>query len=401
MAMSMLPSINKQLAPSIGLNEINAMESRLAAVIDKVRSTMLAPTAKKIPPLFSTAQLAQIVGFEKSKLPYQLKKRNLPQGTLSKSGAKRTWTLSEVRECAKNFRPEMLRQAGSTTAATICVANFKGGVAKTTTAATIAQGLSLRGHKILVIDTDPQGSLTELFGIRPTDVEIDETVLPLYQGEQGTLDYAVRPTYWDGVDIVSAAPIVYDAEFALPVRQMQDPHFEFWAVLDLGLDSLREKYDVIVIDTPPSLSYSTINAIMSADGLVIPVPPNALDFASSAQFWRLYLDFSEPIKQQRGVDKHFNFINVLMTRVDNQEAMSGEVRRWIMAAYGDSVLPIEIPKTSIASTASAEFGTAYDVSDAMSGSRTWKRAHDAYERLIELMEEQVVGVWADQTSKAR
>jgi chromosome partitioning protein len=170
-------------------------------------------------------------------------------------------------------------------------------------------------------------------------------------------------------------------------------------VLDLGLDSLREKYDVIVIDTPPSLSYSTINAIMSADGLVIPVPPNALDFASSAQFWRLYLDFSEPIRKQRGVDKHFNFINVLMTRVDNQESMSGEVRRWIMAAYGDSVLPIEIPKTSIASTASAEFGTAYDVSDAMSGSRTWKRAHDAYERLVELTEEQVIGVWASESNQ--
>ncbi len=399
MATSMLPSKNKPLPPTIGLDEISEMEGRLTAVLDKVRTTMLAPSSKKKPPLFTSAQLAQIVGCEKNKLPYQLKKRNLPQGTLSKTGARREWTLAEVRECSRDFRSEMMRPADSTTAATICVANFKGGVAKTTTSATIAQGLSLRGHKVLVIDTDPQGSITELLGVRPTDVEINETILPLYQGEQDSLDYAVRPTYWDGVDIVAASPIVYDAEFALPVRQMQDPHFEFWAVLDLGLDSLREKYDVIVIDTPPSLSYSTINAIMSADGLVIPVPPNALDFASSAQFWRLYLDFSEPIRKQRGVDKHFNFINVLMTRVDNQESMSGEVRRWIMAAYGDSVLPIEIPKTSIASTASAEFGTAYDVSDAMSGSRTWKRAHDAYERLVELTEEQVIGVWASESNQ--
>lgn len=362
---------------------------------------MLAPTELKTSPLFNTSQLALVTGTEKSKVAYRVKKGDLPPGTLSASGAKREWTLAEVRIWAREYRKEMLRPVGATSAATICVANFKGGVAKTTSAATLAQGLSLRGHKVLVVDTDPQGSLTELFGIKPTDVQINETVLPLYQGEEDNLEYAVRPTYWDGVDIVAASPMVYDAEFALPVRQMQNPQFEFWAVLDNGLDALREKYDVIVIDTPPSLSYSTINALMSADGLVIPIPPNMLDFASSAQFWRLYLDFSEPIKKQRGVNKHFNFINVLMTRVDNQEAMSGEVRRWIMSAYGDSVLPIEIPKTSIASTASAEFGTSYDVSDAMVGNRTWKRAHDAYERFVELMEEQIVGVWAHQVKEAK
>jgi len=64
---------------------------------------------------------------------------------------------------------------------------------KTTTTATLAQGLSLRGHKVLVIDTDPQGSLTERFGVKPSSVEVEETVLPLYQGEEETLDYAVRP----------------------------------------------------------------------------------------------------------------------------------------------------------------------------------------------------------------
>lgn len=400
MAISMLPAKNKPLAPSIGLEAITEMESRLNAVLIKVRSAMLAPTEKKTAPSFNTAQLAVLVGLDKSKVSYRLKKGDLPSGSLSASGAKREWTLPEVRIWTRSLRNEHLKPPHAA-AATICVANFKGGVAKTTSAATLAQGLSLRGHKILVVDTDPQGSLSELFGIQPTDVQIDETVLPLYQGAEESLEYAVRPTYWDGVDIVASSPIVYDAEFALPVRGMQDPAFEFWSVLDYGLDPLRDKYDVIVIDTPPSLSYSTINALMAADGLVIPIPPNTLDFASSKQFWRLYLDFAGPIKKASGMDKHFNFINVLMTRVDNQDAMSGEVRRWIMSAYGDSVLPIEIPKTSIASTASAEFGTAYDVSDTLMGSRTWKRAHDAYERFVELMEEQVIGIWADQTKDSK
>ena len=191
---------------------------------------------------------------------------------------------------------------------------------------------------------------------------------------------------------------IFDAEFALPARQMTDSAFEFWAVLDAGLDALRDKYDVIIIDTPPSLSYSTINALMAADGIVIPLPPNTLDFASSAQFWRLFLDIAEPLYERRGISKMFNFINVLMTRVDNSELMANETRRWIMNAYGDSVLPIEIPKTSIASTATSEFGTAYDVGSSIQSTRTWKRAHDAYERFVDLIEEQLVGVWASQVA---
>lgn len=399
MTTSLLPSNKRSKGPSIGLDEIQEMESRVEAVLSKVRSTMLAPTEKKVSPLFNTAQLAQIVGIEKSKIPYRMKKGDVPQGQLNATRAKREWTLEEVRVWARTCREDSFRPSKNAAAVTICIANFKGGVAKTTTAATLAQGLSIRGHKVLMVDTDPQGSASELFGISPATVTPEQTILALYQGQEDTLEYAVRKTYWDGVDIVAAAPVIFDAEFALPVRQMKDPHFQFWSVLDAGLDTLRDKYDVIIIDTPPSLSYSTINALMAADGLVIPVPPNTLDFASSAQFWRLYLDFCEPIREARGVNKRFNFINVLMTRVDNQESMSAEVRRWLMSAYGDYVLPIEIPKTSIASTASAEFGTAYDVSDAMMGSRTWKRAFDAYERFVELMEEQIIDIWVDQTSE--
>jgi len=382
------------LAPAIGLNEIAEIEARLSAVLDRVRDAMLAPEAMKVAPLLNISQLSQLCGEEKSKIHYRIKKGDLPAGTLSETKSKRFWTVDEAQQWAAAYRSEKMRPKGAP-AVTIAIANFKGGVAKTTTAATLAQGLSLRGNaRILVVDTDPQGSLSELFSTPPQTVKIEETILPLYQGAETSLEYAVRPTYWPGIDIVAASPIVFDAEFALPVRQMNESSFQFWNVLDQGLDSLRDKYDVIIIDTPPSLSYSTINSLMASDGLVIPVPPNALDFASSSQFWRLFLDFAEPMKRNHGVDKHFSFINVLMTKVDNQEAMSGEVRRWIMSAYGDSVLPIEIPKTTIASTASSEFGTAYDIVDSMSGSKTWKRAHDAYERMIDLIEDQIVGIWA-------
>ena len=79
--------------------------------------------------------------------------------------------MPDVRAWTRELRTSRMRPPGAE-AITVAVANFKGGVTKTTTAVTLAQGLSIRGHKVLVIDCDPQGSLTTLFGILP-DAEVE------------------------------------------------------------------------------------------------------------------------------------------------------------------------------------------------------------------------------------
>ena len=179
----------------------------------------------------------------------------------------------------------------------------------------------------------------------------------------------------------------------------RDPGFEFWRVLDRGLDQARADYDVIVIDTPPSLSYVTIKALMAADGVIMPLPPSALDFASSAQFWDLFSDLCNQLLRARGQDKTFEFIDVLLSRVESSDAASSVVRQWVIEAYGDKVLPIEIPKTAVAATASAEFGTVYDLPRGSMNSKTISRARDAYDRMCELVEQQVEAVWASQMTQ--
>ena len=265
------------------------------------------------------------------------------------------------------------------------------------TAITLAQGLSLRGHKVLVIDVDPQGSLTTLFGVLPDmDVDADHTILPLCLGKVEDLSQAIRPTYWDGIDLVAAAPFLFSAEFALPARQSAAKNFEFWNVLHHGIDTHRADYDVIIIDTPPALSYTTINAFMASDGIIMPLPPNALDFASSAQFWDLFDDLSQQLLSARGKTKAFAFLDVLLSRVDSSDETSSVVREWIGAAYAERVLPVEIPKTAATPSAAAEFGTIYDTNTSVSR-RTHQRAFDAYERFVELVEDQMVKFWREET----
>lgn len=380
----------------ISLSDIAAQAERAVAMMEQIRAAMLAPTARKEAPMFSLSQLASLLEMEKGSISHRLGKGDLPAGRLNASGSRREFTLAEARQWVREYRKDRLRPEGAE-AVTISIGNFKGGVSKTTTAVTLAQGLSLLGHRVLVIDTDPQGSLTTLFGILPdTEVEEQDTILPLAMGTETSIRYAIRSTYWDGIDLVAAAPVLFGAEFALPARQTQEPGFEFWRVLDLGIDDVRGDYDVIVIDTPPALSYTTINAFMASNGIIMPLPPNALDFASASQFWSLFSDLTGELLTKRGLDKHFDFIHVLLARVDSADAASTVIRQWIGQTYAEKVLPVEIPKTAVTGVASAEFGTVYDVSRYDGSARTFKRARDAYDSFVGQIEGSVRAVWNGQ-----
>jgi chromosome partitioning protein len=393
-------SIKSISNPSISLEMIRDQASLAAEMMSQVREAMLNPTSRKKALSVNMSQLAAYCGVEKGSIPHRVKRGDLPSGTLNETGSRREFTLAEAQEWIRSYRHDKLRPTGAE-AVTISIANFKGGVGKTTTAMTLAQGLSLLGHKVLVIDTDPQGSLSTLFGIIPdTEVAEEDTILPLALGVETSIRSAIRSTYWSGIDLVAAAPCLFGAEFALPARQTQEPDFQFWNVLNLGIDDVRSEYDVIVIDSPPSLSYITINALMASNGIVMPLPPNALDYASASQFWNLFSDLSNEMLTKRGLDKEFDFVHVLLSRVDSSESTSDIVRTWIQATYKEKVLPVEIPKTAVTSSASAEFSTVYDIEKYDGNARTFKRARDAYDQFVGYVENSIRAVWLKQVQAA-
>ena len=198
------------------LSDIGQQAERAKKVLARVRKAMLAPNIAKEPPKFSPGQLGQVVGLDTRQVDYRARKSLpgvLPPGSMNASGTRREFQLKEVRQWARELRGSRLRPAEAE-AITIAVANFKGGVTKTTTALTLAQGLCIRGHKVLVIDCDPQGSLTTLFGILPdAEVEAQDTILPLCMGEQDSIEYAIRGTYFDGIDLVPATSLLFSAEY--------------------------------------------------------------------------------------------------------------------------------------------------------------------------------------------
>ena len=375
------------------LSDIMEQADRAGYLMSEVRGAILAPERRKTPPSFNATQLSALCEVDRSQIVYRLGKADLPQGAINKSGNRREFSLEETRTWVREYRAKRLRPEGAE-AVCISVANFKGGVGKTTTAMSLAQGLSLKGHRVLLIDCDPQGSLTTLFGIMPdTEVNEAQTILPICLGQQSSIKPSIQTTYWSGLDLVCAAPLLFAAEFGLPARQMREEGFEFWNALNIALDDVRGYYDVIILDTPPALSYVTINALMASDGILMPLPPNALDAASAAQFWRLFSDLTGDLVMHRGVTKDFDFVRVLLTRVDSQDSTAAVVKEWIGKTYEGKVLPAEIPKTTVASSSAAEFGTVYDIGRYEGNQRTYKRALDAYDKVTELMEEIIRASW--------
>ena len=387
----------ESLHPTIDFQRLEEISLASTSMVQAARDHMLAPNRVKPPPVLNATEICSITGIKRQNFNYHYSSnQSMPRGEIN--GNRREFTMADGREWIRYLRPDKVRNASLSTGCTIAVANYKGGVNKTTTTAVLAQGLCRRGMKVLVIDLDPQGSLSALHGIL-SDVDVDDTqtVMPLYMGVQKSIELAIQKSYWDGIDIVVASPALYSSEFILPARQRSEPGFEFWRVLDGGLDSVRDYYDVILIDTPPSLSYTTINALMAADGLIMPMPPSALDFASSAQFWNLCTDLIRTLYSDRGMpDKKFCFIDILLTKVDSAVGISAAVRSWIYTAYGSMVMPVEIPKSASAESASAQFGTVYDLAPGSVLAKTLKRSKDAYEAMVDYVENQVRGVWAGQ-----
>ena len=144
----------------------------------------------------------------------------------------------------------------------IAIANQKGGVGKTTTAINLAACLAEAGQKILIIDIDPQGNTTSGFGLPKTDIE--KTVYEVLLGECNIKD-AIVENIIDNLDILPSNVNLAGAEIDL----IDVDNREY--ILKESILEVRDRYDYIILDCPPSLSMLTVNAMTAADTVLVPI----------------------------------------------------------------------------------------------------------------------------------
>jgi chromosome partitioning protein len=381
----------------VSVDDLVELSNQAGDVLDKIRDAMLEPYPRKNAPSFTSATLAGLCGIDKPRVKYLAGKGELPVGTSSGAGRAKFFTLEETITWVKATTKRPARPDGAR-ARVIAIANFKGGVTKTTTAVSVAQGLTLLGRKVLIIDCDPQGSTTQLCGYAPeTEVTDESTLLPLFYGEEPDVRYSIRDTYWHNLDLIPARIALSDVEFEVPARLLSDRKFEFWDILNKGLKPILGDYDVVIVDTPPALSQLTTNALVAADAILLPCPPEGMDFASSTQFWRLFSEVARRLPTVK-TDKRYDFVKVVMTKVKSTE-LSRVVQGWLHKAYGTKVLPILLPESGIQVSAAAMLSTIYDVSKSDVNGASYARIRQPFDQLTEYLDSQLVRAWTKEITK--
>lgn len=221
---------------------------------------------------------------------------------------------------------------------TIAVANQKGGVAKTTTVASLGTALAEQGRKVLLVDLDAQSCLTFSLGLDPEAVEL--SVHDVLLGRVGA-SMAILPTE-DGVDLLPATIELAGTEAQLLSR----PGREF--VLRTALEEVSAAYEVVLLDCSPSLGVLTLNALTAADEVIIPLQCEMLSHRGVGQLIDTVVDV------QRILNPGLRVLGVLPTMFDGRTNHARAVLADVSGRYGLPLLEPAIPKSVRFAEAPAE-----------------------------------------------
>ncbi|QFT83285.1 Chromosome partitioning protein ParA (plasmid) [Roseovarius sp. THAF27] len=363
---------------------------------------------------------------------------HLPQGRSESAGAAKWFTLDEVLRLRAHFAAEGSKaknylpyRPANLPAKITAVANFKGGVGKTSTAAHLAMSAALDGYRVLVIDLDSQGSMTSIFGGKVADEwgtvfpliarhyarhqqaenqrrldrgetpqPLDDTLVEALKTKAGDL---VQKTHWSNIDLIGAQLNLYWAEFQIPVWRMAGRGWKLWDALtdSLAEDGLLDAYDVVFLDTPPALGYLTINGLAAADILLVPLGASFLEFDSTGRFFDMLQATFGSIEEAEnmaaralgrdGLAFEWDAVRAVLTRYDATQ--QGELASLMQTYLGQVLSPHRQDYTALIGQAGEQVQGIYEADYRDFNRETYVRGRETFDATYAAFKALLVGAW--------
>ncbi len=214
----------------------------------------------------------------------------------------------------------------------LAVTNQKGGVGKTTTAINLATAIAMAGREVLLVDVDPQGNLTSGVGLKSQRAAAGTVYEALTRDSGSTGDAFILPTAVDHLFLMPADRNLTGAEIELVALDAREHR------LRRVLDPLRARFDYIFIDCPPSLGLLTLNALVAADAVVIPLHCEYFALEGLA-------DLVSTLRRVRGgLNPALDIDGVLLTMYDERTNLGQQVARDVREFFKDKVYSTVIPR---------------------------------------------------------
>ena len=363
---------------------------------------------------------------------------DLPQGVSETVGGAKWFTLDEVLRLRAHFAAEGSKakdylpyRPEGVPAKIVAVANFKGGVGKTSTAAHLAMSAALDGYKVLVVDLDSQGSMTSIFGGQVEDewatvfpllarhyarhlqadnqrrVDMGEAPTPLDETLTEALGMSAKDviakTHWPNIDLIGAQLNLYWSEFQFPVWRMASRGWKLWEALEgaLEADGVLDQYDLVFLDTPPALGYLTINGLAAADILLVPFGASFLEFDSTGRFFDMLHSTFRSIEDGENAAARalgrpemgfeWDAVRAVLTRYDGSQ--QAEMAGLIQAYLGRTLSPYRQDFTALIGQAGEQVHGIYEADYRDFNRDTYARGRATFDETYAAFKELLVGIW--------